>query len=39
MLIVKQNIAAVAKDEFGNRGDDAFTVGTGDEQDGGVVHR
>ena len=39
VLIVEQNVAAVAKDELGNGGHDAFAVGAGDEQDGRVVHR
>jgi hypothetical protein len=29
----------VAKDEIGNRRDDAFAVRTRDEKDGGVVHK
>src|SRR6266849_7234386 len=39
MLIGEKDVAAVAKDEFGNRGDDAFAVGAGDEKDGGLVHK
>jgi len=39
MLIGEEDVAIVAEDEFGNRGDDAFAVGAGDEKNGGVVHR
>ena len=39
MLIGEQDVAAVAKDEFGDRRDNPFAVGTGDEEDGGVVHK
>jgi hypothetical protein len=39
MLIGEEDVAVVAKDEFGDRGNDAFAVGAGDEKDGGVVHR
>jgi hypothetical protein len=38
VFIGKQDVAVVAKDEFGNRSDNAFAVGTGNEKDGGVVH-
>jgi hypothetical protein len=29
----------VAEDEIGNRSNNALAVGTGDEKDGGVMHR
>jgi hypothetical protein len=38
MLIGEQDVAVVAKDEFGDGGNDSFAVGTGDEKDGGVLH-
>ena len=39
VLIVEENVAAVTKDEFGNRSDHALAVGAGDEKDGGHGHR
>ena len=39
MLIGEQDVAVVAEDEFGNRGDDPFAVGAGDQEDGGVMHK
>jgi hypothetical protein len=39
MLIGEQDVSVVAKDEVGNRSDDSFAVGAGDEKDGGVEHK
>jgi hypothetical protein len=39
VLIGEQDVAVVAKDKIGNRGDDSFAVGAGDEKDGGVGHK
>src|ERR1700690_2860177 len=38
VLVVEQDVAIMAKDEIGNRGNDSFAVGAGDEKDGGVMH-
>jgi hypothetical protein len=38
MLIGEQDVAIVAKDEIGDRGDDALAVGARNEKDGGVMH-
>jgi len=39
VLVIEQDVAIVAEDEFGNRSHDTFAVGTGDEKDGGVLHK
>src|SRR5271169_208282 len=39
MLVGEQDVAVVAKDEVGNRGDDSFAVGAVDEKDGGSLHK
>src|ERR1051326_1638641 len=38
MFVGVQNIAAVLSDESGNSSDDAFAVGTGEKEDGGILH-
>jgi hypothetical protein len=38
MLVGVQDISVVLVEELGNRGDNASTVRTGNEQDGGVLH-
>ncbi len=38
VLVGEQDVAVVAKDEVGDSRDHTFAVGTGDEEDGGVMH-
>jgi len=39
VLVGEQNVAVVTKDKVSDARDDAFTVGTGNEKDSGVMHR
>jgi hypothetical protein len=39
VLVGEQDVAVVLKNEIGNGRDHALAVGTGDEEDGGVVHK